>query len=187
MIYFIADTHFGHANIIKYCERPFADIDAMDNAIIQNWNATVGHDDEIYILGDFALMTADKTHNLVTRLNGKKYLIRGNHDKFLNNYESYINDFVWIKDYAEISANKRKFVLFHYPITEWAGYYHEAIHCYGHVHNRAAAQGSGDVRKIEKNTHTQPWHAVNVGVDVTGFRPVSTQEVIRTADKAAKP
>lgn len=187
MIYFIADTHFFHSNIIKYCRRPFADIEAMNNALIQNWNTTVRSDDEVYILGDFAFQKADKVHHLAKRLAGKKYLIRGNHDKFLKDYASYEDDFVWIKDYSELSACGRKFVLFHYPITEWAGYYHDAIHCYGHVHNGAVAQGTIEqLEKMEKKPYMLPGRSVNVGVDVTGFRPISIYEVIRIADQAAK-
>ena len=185
-IYFIADTHFYHTNIINYCERPFATVDEMNNVLIQNWNATVGYEDEIYILGDFAFEKADRVHSLVTRLAGKKYLLRGNHDKFLNNYELYERDFIWIKDYAEISACGRKFVLFHYPITEWAGYYREAVHCYGHVHNGAVAQGTVDqLGKMGKKPYKLPGRAVNVGVDVTGFRPIGVHEVIRIADSKA--
>ena len=81
MIYFISDTHFNHNNIIKYCNRPFKSINEMNQTIINNWNKTVKADDEIYHLGDLVLGKKEEMYNTVSNLNGKKYLIRGNHDK----------------------------------------------------------------------------------------------------------
>ena len=119
------------------------------------------------------------------RLNGKKYLIPGNHDKFLDHYQQYENDFVWVKEYVEISLANRKFVLFHYPIAEWAGYYKDTIHCYGHVHKHPIARGSIETRPKQYAEVTLTGRAVNVGVDVNDYRPLSVYEVIRAADKAA--
>lgn len=87
-IYLIADTHFSHENIIKYCNRPFNDIDEMNNEMINNWNNIVKKDDIVYHLGDFTI-DSDDLKNLVNKLNGEIYFIRGNHDgksiKFYNN------------------------------------------------------------------------------------------------------
>ena len=185
--YFIADTHFGHTKIIGFCNRPFANVEEMDNTLIDNWNAVVKPDEDIYILGDFAFIVANKVHAIVTRLNGRKHLIRGNHDRFIKRYDKYADDFVWIKDYAEVEINERRFILFHYPIMEWAGYYRNAIHVYGHVHNQAVAQASVEqLEKAPKQHYTLPGRAVNVGVDVTGFKPISVLDVIRLADENAK-
>ena len=170
--YFIADTHFGHAKIIDFCNRPFANVEEMDNTLIQNWNSVVRPGDDIYILGDFAFLDANKVHVIVARLNGRKHLIRGNHDRFIKHYAKHADDFVWIKDYAEVEINGRRFVLFHYPITEWAGYYRNAIHCYGHVHNQAVAQGNIEqLEKMPMQYYKLPGRAVNVGADVIGFTP----------------
>ena len=80
MIYFTSDTHFGHARIIELCARPFANVDEMNEALIQKWNAVVGPDDVVYHLGDF-FMGPKETVLLRKRLNGKIVLIKGNHDK----------------------------------------------------------------------------------------------------------
>jgi len=79
--YVISDTHFGHANIIQYCHRPFRDVFEMDEALIRNWNNVVSSDDLVYHLGDFALYK-DKSRiaEIVSRLNGRIVLIMGNHD-----------------------------------------------------------------------------------------------------------
>lgn len=79
-----ADTHFFHENIIRYCNRPFADVEEMNAIMVANWNNTVAPDDEVYHLGDFALVSktwlAYDLERLFERLRGKKYLVRGNHD-----------------------------------------------------------------------------------------------------------
>ena len=79
MVYFISDTHFNHKNIIKYCNRPFDSIEQMNETLINNWNDIVSDKDIIYHLGDFALGSKELILDIVNRLNGSKYLIRGNH------------------------------------------------------------------------------------------------------------
>jgi len=171
MIYFVADCHFGHTNVIKHCNRPFASVDEMNEALIQNWNATVKAQDEIYILGDFTLRPAAKAHDYLSRLNGRKYYIRGNHDRFLDNYEPYESDFVWVKDYHRLVYEGQRFVLFHYPILEWDQIHRGAYHVFGHVHN-------GKVSK-ERMAVLDNDRAFNAGVDVNDYRPVSIKEIIK--------
>ena len=119
MIFFTADLHFGHGNIIRHCNRPFASADEMDAALIHNWNSSVGQKDEIYILGDFTMRSAAEAHRYLTQLNGRKYFIRGNHDRFLKGFTPYMGDFEWVKDYHVLHIEGRWIVLFHFPILEW--------------------------------------------------------------------
>ena len=78
MIYFTSDLHFYHVNIIDLCERPFIDIEEMHKTMIDNWNAVVGKEDEIYIFGDFVFKgSGAQTNEILRQLNGKKYLIKG--------------------------------------------------------------------------------------------------------------
>ncbi|MDR1322160.1 MAG: metallophosphoesterase family protein [Gracilibacteraceae bacterium] len=171
MIYFTADLHFGHANIIRHCNRPFPSADKMDAALIRNWNAAVNPKDDVYILGDLTMAPAEEAHDYLLRLNGRKYLIRGNHDKFLNGFEPFADDFVWVKDYFAFKHNGVKYVLFHYPIAEWAGFFGGAVHLYGHVHN-SELSGQRLGRLYGKNSR-----AINVGTDLHGFRPVSIDKI----------
>jgi len=83
MIFFTADLHFGHENIIRHCSRPFASVNEMDEALIANWNAVITSKDEVYILGDLTMRPATEAHQYLVRLKGRKYFIRGNHDRFL--------------------------------------------------------------------------------------------------------
>lgn len=71
MIWFTADTHFGHKNILEYSARPFSTVEEMDEALISNWNNKVASDDEIYHLGDVALCSPSKLNKILDRLNGK--------------------------------------------------------------------------------------------------------------------
>lgn len=79
-IFYIADYHFGHANVIRFDKRPFNSAEEMDKTMIDNWNDVVGKDDTVYILGDFCWNTEERWIEILDQLNGKKVLIRGNHD-----------------------------------------------------------------------------------------------------------
>lgn len=172
MIFFTSDLHFGHEKIIRHCDRPFADANEMDAALIHNWNSAVGLKDEVYILGDFTMRPAAEAHGYLTQLNGRKYFISGNHDRFLKGFTPYMSDFEWVKDYHVLHTEGRWLVLFHFPILEWYQLYRGGIHLYGHVHNSQ--------RSAERLAAlTGP--AFNVGVDVNNFTPVSINEIFQKA------
>ena len=78
--FFTSDTHFNHANIIRFCNRPFKDVEQMNEVMIANWNNVIGKDDTVFHLGDFCLGGAAEWTKILDRLNGKIYLIMGNHD-----------------------------------------------------------------------------------------------------------
>jgi calcineurin-like phosphoesterase family protein len=78
-VWFTSDTHFWHARIIQFCQRPFASVDEMNEKLIANWNAVVVPDDTVYHLGDFS-MAARPVELYVPRLNGQIHLVMGNHD-----------------------------------------------------------------------------------------------------------
>lgn len=79
MICFTADTHFDHANIIRFCNRHFATVEEMNETLIANWNRKVHGNDTVYILGDMFFQTTDP-EPILRQLKGKKHLITGNHD-----------------------------------------------------------------------------------------------------------
>jgi hydrolase len=175
--YFIADPHFGHANMIRLADRPFSDVEEMDRTLIQNWNNTVGKEDEIYIIGDFSWYSnPEKVNFLLKKLNGKKYLITGNHDHFLKNKNFDRKQFVWIKEYAEIKQDGTKIVLFHYPIEEWNGFYRGSVHIHGHQHN-----------KQEYNVKQQKLNLkrYDAGVDANNYTPVSLEHILEFTKNAS--
>ena|ERR1035437_10239386 len=82
MIFFLSDPHFSHEAIIHYCNRPFANVAEMNETLIKNWNECVGPHDTIFVLGDLTLSSYNEFFPIAQRLNGIKFLIKGNHDKF---------------------------------------------------------------------------------------------------------
>ncbi len=169
--FYIADTHFGHSNILKFCHRPFANTDEMDKALIENWNSVVTDKDDVYILGDFAYrFERGKLQHYLESLKGRKYMILGNHDKDIRR-DAQRDAFVWVKDYADINDNGRRVILSHYPMVEWNGFFRGSIHLYGHIHNNVDNQAYKIMRGIE--------NAYNVGVDILGFTPQTLDNVIR--------
>ena len=105
MIYFTADMHFGHRAIITMQNRPFESVEEMNRVLLQNFNAVVQKDDTVYIIGDICHhMKIEDADNLIKKLNGKKYLIRGNHDK---NYDPRL--FADIQDFMKISVDANNF------------------------------------------------------------------------------
>ena len=129
-IWVISDLHLGHANIITYCNRPFASVEEMNHTIISNWNSVVSPDDTVYFLGDFCFGRPGKevSRSYKSQLNGHIHLIRGNHDKFIDEsiFESVHNEL-----YLDILD--KKVFLCHYP--DRVPRYFD-LYLYGHVHDK---------------------------------------------------
>jgi calcineurin-like phosphoesterase family protein len=179
MLYFTADTHFCHGRIIPTCGRPFEDVEEMHKTLIANWNSSVSDEDEIYILGDFAYKASGREANaILAQLKGKKYLIKGNHENYLASSDFRHEAFEWEKEYHSFFYGGIKIVLFHYPLLEWDGYYHRAIHLYGHVHNSPLRDAA-----CRKRFHVLGPRAINVGVDAHNFYPVSIQQIMEQANQ----
>lgn len=169
-IFYIADTHFGHANIMRHCNRPFSTVDEMDEVMIRNWNSVVNKNDDVYIIGDFCFKSGKNPAEYLKRLNGKKHLISGNHDgKVLK--DPYVRSlFESIEKYDEIEDNGRRVILFHYPIAEWNGYFRNSYHVFGHIHNKE----DNEANKMMKNIK----NAFNAGADCIGFYPRTLDQLI---------
>ena len=136
MNYFISDLHFGHRNCLAFDNRPFNSIEEHDEAIINNWNNTVGIDDDVYILGDISWYNSTKTIEIFKRLNGNLHLIKGNHDANVLKNPELRKLFVEIADYKELYIDDGKsIVLCHYPIPCFKNHYYGWYHLYGHVHS----------------------------------------------------
>lgn len=144
MRYYISDLHFGHKNLIERMDRrDFPDVEAMNQHMIDQWNSRVRSVDDVVILGDFCISPKpDEVHAILDALNGTKYLIAGNHDRFLVAKSFDRSKFKWIENYKEIKDNKRKVVLSHYPVFCYNGQYRmndegssSTYMLYGHVHN----------------------------------------------------
>lgn len=136
--YITSDIHFSHTNIMKFCpkSRPFSGIEEMDRKIIEIWNSMINQEDLVYILGDVAFAAPSKAAVLVSRLNGRKILIKGNHDSKLCKDQQFRDNFEEIVDYKRLVHNGQVVVMFHYPIFEWDQMHRGSIHFHGHLHAR---------------------------------------------------
>lgn len=161
-VYFTADNHFDHGRIIQLCGRPFSSKEEMHEVMVEKWNKKVKQKDSVYILGDFCLGTMSKVARFANKLNGKKYLIVGNHDTESKGMLRRVFKGVW--DLHRIKIRGKYIVLCHYPMTSWHGLIHNSWHFYGHVHGR-----------LNKYPFYVPRY--DVGVDVNNFEPMEFDEL----------
>mgnify|MGYP003541116297 CR=1 FL=1 len=176
-IFFTSDTHFGHSKIIDYCKRPFSSIEEHDKVLIQNWNNTVGQDDTIFHLGDFAYGNSQFIANIIKQLNGNIILIKGNHD-LRNINPALYNIFSDVVYQARILIDKQTVYLNHFPflcfehgdINLYKNNY--SIQLFGHVHS-GPLTSSKDVSRLNILFPTQ----YDVGVDNNNYTPISWADV----------
>ncbi|MEK6860518.1 MAG: metallophosphoesterase family protein [Nanoarchaeota archaeon] len=162
MIYFTGDTHFGHSNIIKYCNRPFQSIEDMDETLIYNWNQKVWDDDIIFHLGDFCFGKNNSDFSkYFQQLNGKIILIKGNHDSLAKKNKSYFHEYY--DSYKEIEVSDRRITLCHYAMRVWNKSHRGAWHLYGHSHGSLP----DDPNAL----------SLDVGVDCWNYAPVSIDQI----------
>jgi len=173
--YLTSDTHFGHAKIIEYCDRPFKSLEEMNEKIIYNWNEIVKPEDIVFFLGDFCFRNSPggiqgepyKYEHYASRLNGHIAFFLGNHDhrasfktKLINGVARFANQNFWLT---------------HNPVYANPDY---AINLVGHVH------GAWKIKQIEiKDKKTIVY---NVGVDVHNFRPITFDKVITDINRWRK-
>ncbi|MCD7981875.1 MAG: metallophosphoesterase [Clostridiales bacterium] len=170
MIYFTADTHFGHANIIRTCERPFETVDEMDHVLSENWNSRVKNDDTVYVLGDmFYRCDTEKAEDILRRLKGRKILIVGNHDRSWMSGIDASRYFDEISLMMEGTDGQHVFTACHYPLLSWPRQARTYM-VYGHMHNDTEADFFPLLAEREK--------ALNAGCDINHFVPVTFGEMV---------
>ncbi len=161
MIWFTADTHFGHAKLIKNTHRPFKDVEEMDRALIENWNRVVADGDTVYHLGDFCwIAKVPVWEQYRAQLKGNITLIKGNHDLRRNKISYLFREVEYIK---QVCWNKHKIILCHYAMRIWDRSHYGTYQLYGHSH--------GTLNPIGKQ--------MDVGVDCKNYTPISIEEVFR--------
>ena len=195
MRYYIADLHFFHAAMNQRMDRRgFANVEEMNEYMIAKWNGKVRKNDDVVIIGDLSWGNAEETNALLKRLNGRLYLIQGNHDRFLANKDMDISRFQWIKPYEELSDNKRKVVLCHYPIMCYNGQYRldeegnpKTYMLYGHVHDTQDQRLLEQFQEITRNTVTTdaqgntrniPCNMINCFCVYSDYEPLTLDEWI---------
>jgi calcineurin-like phosphoesterase family protein len=158
-IFFISDVHFGHNKIIEYCKRPWATVEEMDQALVDNWNAEVKHGDTVYHLGDWAFHNYER----VGQLKGNIISVPGNHDhERMKKLLPFLpNGFTDEIHYLKID-NVYRFVLCHYPLDSWRREY--KFHLHGHMH------GVGGIKE----------NRLDVGVDAHRmYKPIHLDDLVQ--------
>ena len=160
-MWFTSDTHFWHRNIIQYCDRPFSNIWEMNDEIVKRWNSRIGARDIVYHLGDFAMCNRKYVDEILSSLNGRIHLIRGNHDYKVVKGE-LAKRFESVAFYGELDHNKTKIVMSHYPFLTWNKRHWGSWSLHGHSHG-------GLPESNEKR--------LDVGVDTNNYYPYHVSEI----------
>lgn len=129
MIYYTADLHLGHANVIKFDKRPFVSAEEMDRTLIANWNSRVTDRDKVYIAGDLIFKSEKPAEWYLEQLCGIKYLVIGNHEKAVLGSEKACSYFEDIDKMMHIKDGKHQICICHFPIVEWNGYFRSYSQC----------------------------------------------------------
>jgi len=158
MFFFTADQHFNHERIINYCHRPFIDIVEMNETLINKWNNKVTPKDSVYVLGDFYFkdLPSYRYYDIRNRLNGKIFLITGDHDDYIGSPSSY-----QLETKTPYLFLNNQIALFHWCIRNWQRSHFNSWHLYGHSHGKLFPIGKS-------------W---DVGVDNNNFEPLSYREI----------
>jgi calcineurin-like phosphoesterase family protein len=157
--FFTADEHHGHARILEYCNRPFANVDEMDDEIIKRHNEVVSQDDIVIHVGDFTLKK--DANQYLRRLNGQHVFIRGSHDYWLE--DTFCPD-IWEKKIEGIYV-----VACHYNMRIWPRSHYNSWQLFGHSHGKSEEIGK----------------QLDVGVDTHNFYPYSFKEIKDIMSKKA--
>lgn len=187
-IWFTSDLHFGHRNVIRFCERPFTDIKEMSQALQDNWNAVVGEDDYIFNLGDmFWFNDRHSAKRIVSNLKGHKHFLLGNHDK-VTQYELCINmdlmvhsDIVVLRvtgqpeDKRFVNKHFYEIVLCHYPCACYSHSQNGSLMFFGHIHSRS----NQPMLEFKKPILLPSPQYMDVGTDRHHYTPVSLFQVLQ--------
>lgn len=200
MRYYIADCHFFHGELnTKMDCRGFSGVEEMNAYMLKKWNAKVRPRDEVVILGDLSWGSPEQTRELLEQLNGRLYLILGNHDRFADQSSYRTDRFVWMKPYAELHDHKRKVVLCHYPIMCYNGQYRlgdkgepRSYMLYGHVHDTLDQRLLERFQDITRGTEREgrdgevrriPCNMINCFCMYSDYTPLSLDEWIVCEEK----
>lgn len=174
-VWFTSDTHFGHSGILSLAQRPFADADEMDGALVRAINERVGPGDELYHLGDFSYrINKEAAAGIRRRIRCRRvHLVPGNHDKAWEDGEGFLVE----PPIRELKLDDgTRLVLCHYPLMSWNGMHRGSIHLHGHIHSGAGYNESQRDQGIRR---------FDVGVDANGYAPVSLDDVLSWAADAS--
>ena len=191
MRYYISDCHFGHENMNTRMDTcGFNSAQEMDEYMIRQWNEKVRKNDEVVILGDLSWGDGNYTNNILKRLNGRKFLIEGNHDRRYLEDKSFDKTlYEWVKPYAELNDDNKKIICCHYPVFCYNGQYRKfpsgepkTYMLYGHVHDTQDQRLVEQFQQITRNTQVRdgsiPCNMINCFCMYSDYTPLTLDEWI---------
>jgi calcineurin-like phosphoesterase family protein len=170
-MFFTADLHLGHANIIKHCNRPFSSVNEMDEYLLASWNSRVRPNDSVYIIGDLIFRSSLSPDDYLSRLNGKKHLILGNHDKDWVKKVEMSKHFVTVERFLEFSDGQHRITMCHYPMMSWNHISKGSYMIHGHIHNNYDAIYSPLMADMP--------NLLNASVEINNYQPVKFNELLK--------
>ena len=184
MIYYTADMHFGHKNILRYDSRPWTDVQEMETDMILWWNRKVKPEDDVYIIGDFCWEGARAWKRILTKLNGSKYLILGNHDQKAGREDVRALFAERPTPYKEIRDGEYTVVMSHFPMISYNyDAYENTVMLYGHVHGTlefdAVMEAVKTMHRISRNSgFDYAGKLYNCWCGLYGWVPATLQEIM---------
>lgn len=170
-VFFTSDTHFGDENAMRLSGRPFSSVQEMDDELIRRWNETVPEDSTVFHLGDFGFGKYKRGIEILHSLNGRIYLVLGNHDQ-QTLCRGHVSQFVRVSQQMILNVAGQKILLNHCPMLFFPNETEGMWQLFGHVHSGPLSRGS-DLVRMKYLFPTQ----YDVGVENNNFRPVSFLEV----------
>lgn len=180
-ILYISDTHFCHANMLKYDERPWLTIEEGDKALIEKWNTAVTDDDLVYMLGDFVWGNYENCKNIISQLKGQIYIIKGNHDRSANLNKLMVDFPRKILGWSEqttICDNDRMVVLNHCPILCYSNMFRGWYHLFGHVHKTLDFDIFRYAKEKMEMNYNMKFPMYNVGALLLDYTPRTLDEIV---------
>lgn len=166
-VWFTSDHHFGHKNIIKYCNRPFLSVEEMDEELIYRWNSCIKTNDIVYYLGDFTLKNFNFAKEIFDRLKGKIYFIKGSHDcAWISTFQKQ-NENNYLGEMHTTKINNVDITMSHYSMRTWCKSHYGAYHLYGHSHGNLEGFGL----------------SMDIGVDTNNYYPYNFHEIVSIMSK----
>ncbi len=153
-------SYYGHKNVLKYCNRPYDNVDDMNHDIIRKHNKVVSEGDKVIHVGDFTLKNTGFAKDIIRQLNGSHTFIRGSHDKWMKNHKSVFHE-MW-----ERKIGNYYICAGHYAAYSWPRSHYNSYYLYGHHH------GSLEL----------PNKSMDIGVDTNNYYPYSLEEVVKVLD-----
>lgn len=138
-VFFVSDTHFSHNRILEFCRdtRQGEDTEEMNELMYAAWNSVVKPGDRVYHLGDFCFKGKAAIKDAKSRLNGEIHLILGNHDQIIKKSKDISDTFASVQQMKHLKVGDHRFILCHFPISEWWDCHQGTMMIHGHCHGGA--------------------------------------------------